>query len=266
MLSSADIPSLSRGNPQPSWATKISPEQEPRSSAGPDDRHHNAHHLAPSGIEPTGTTKARTLSVSPFGVVLKYMRPLFKTRLLRIRKNILPCSVSASAPRHSLRKVSRCGDGMSFLRRSHLRHAARTVSASWASSQSTMCIGASFTTCTLASWLKCSCSSKSSSLALASPLSATPTIAPSRRDWMVSQLWLTGTRLNTSVAPLSVPFWYSQLKLKRSQCTDPLMSCGVQIGRCQHVGRTTNGEYARYSLKCSVILHFSVRNSSLELW
>ena len=155
--------------------------------------------------------KARTPSVSPFGVVLTYMRPLFKIRLLWIQKNILPCSVSASTPRHSLRKVYCCGSGMSFLRRSHLRHAARAASASWASPQSTMCIGSSFVTYTLASWLKYSCSSKSSSLALASLQLAAQTIIHSRRDWMVSRLWLMGTRLNTTVAPLSVPFWFSNL-------------------------------------------------------
>ena len=99
-------------------------------------------------------TKARTPSVLPFGVVLIYIRPLFKMRLLQIWKNILPCSVSASALRHSLRKVSHHGSGVSFLRQSHLQHAARAASASWASSQSTMCIGSSFAACTLASWLK----------------------------------------------------------------------------------------------------------------
>ena len=103
---------------------------------------------------PTGMTKARTPSVSPLGVVLMYTRPLFKMRLLQIRKNTLPCSVSASAPRHSLRRVSRHGSSMSFLRWSHLQHVAKAASASWASSQSTMCIGPSFIACTLASWLK----------------------------------------------------------------------------------------------------------------
>ena len=151
--------------------------------------------------------KGRTPSVLPFGVVLMYMRPLYRMRLLRIWKNILPCSVSASALRHSLRKVSHCGSGMSFLRWSYLQHAARVASASWASSQSTMCIGSSFATCVFASWLKSSCSSKSSSLALASLQSAAPTITPSRRDWTVSQLWLMGTWLNTSAAPLLAPFW-----------------------------------------------------------
>ena len=84
-------------------------------------------------------------SVSPFGVVFMYMRPLLRTRLLQIWKNILPCSISASAPRHSLRRVSHRGSGVSFLRLSHLRHTARAVSASWASPQSMMCIGSSFT-------------------------------------------------------------------------------------------------------------------------
>ena len=153
----------------------------------------------------------RTPSVLPFRVVLTYMSPLFKTRLLWIRENILPCSVPASTPRHSLRKASRLGSGVSFLRQSHLWHAAKAVSASWAFSQSTMCIGASFTTCTLASQLKCSCSSKSSSLTLTSLQLAAPTITPSRRDWMVSRLWLMGTQLNASVVPLSAPFWYSNL-------------------------------------------------------
>ena len=36
--------------------------------------------------------------------------------------------------------------------------------------------------------------------------SAAPTIAPSRRDWMISQLWLMETQLNASVVPLSAPF------------------------------------------------------------
>ena len=144
-----------------------------------------------------------------FWGVLMYMRPLFKMRLLRIWKSILPCSISASTPRHSLRKVSHCGSSMSFLRQSHLQHVARVASASWASPQSMMYIGSSFVACTLASWLKRSCSSKGSSLAFASPWSVALTITPSRRDWMVSQLWLMGTWLNTSAAPLLVPFCYS---------------------------------------------------------
>ena len=151
----------------------------------------------------------RTPSVLPLGVVLTYMRPLFKMRLLQIRKNIFPCSVSASAPRHSLSRVSHLRNGVSFLRQSHLWHVAKAASTSWASSQSMMCIGASFTTCTLAFWLRCSCSHKSSSLALASSLLAAPTIAPLRRDQTVSWLWLIGTQLNVSVAPLLAPSWYS---------------------------------------------------------
>ena len=134
------------------------------------------------------------------------MSPLFKTRLLQIWKNTLPCSVPASGPRHSLRKASRLGSGVSFLRQSHLWHVAKVISASWASSQSTMCIGASFAACTFVSWLRCSCSSKSSSCTLISPRLAALTIAPSKRDWTVSWLWLMGTQLNTSVAPLLVPF------------------------------------------------------------
>ena len=147
----------------------------------------------------------RTPSVLPFRVVLMYRRPLFKTRLLWIRKNILPCSVSTSTPSHSLKKASRFGSGVSFLRWSHLRHVAKTVSASWASSQSAMCIGASFTAWTLTSWLKHSCSSRSSLLTLISPWSAAPTTAPSKRDWTVFWLWLMGTQLNASVAPLLAP-------------------------------------------------------------
>ena len=91
----------------------------------------------------------------------------------------------------------------------HLRHAARVASASWACSQSTTCISSSFATWTRASQLRCSCSSRSPSLVSASPLSDASTIAPSSRDWMVCRLWLMGTRLSTSAAPVSAPFWYS---------------------------------------------------------
>ena len=56
----------------------------------------------------------------------------------------LPCSVSASAPRHSLRRVSCWSGSMPFLSQSHLQHLARATSAAWACSQSTMCIGSSF--------------------------------------------------------------------------------------------------------------------------
>ena len=156
-----------------------------------------------------GTTNANTPSVSPFGVVLTYIRPLLKMRLLQMRKNILPCSVSASAPRHSLRRVSHLDGGIPFLRRSHLWHAARATSTSWACSQSTICISSSFTTRTHASWLRCSCSSKSPSLASASPLLDAPMITPSSRDWTFCWLWLMGTQLSESTAPLLVPFWYS---------------------------------------------------------
>ena len=58
-----------------------------------------------------------------------------------------------------------------------------------------MCMGSSFVACTLASWLKCSCSSKSYSLALASLWSVALTIAPSRKGWTVSRLWLLGCKL-----------------------------------------------------------------------
>ena len=64
---------------------------------------------------------------------------LFKTRLLR-----MPCSVSASAPRHSSRRVSHLDGGIPFLRQRQLRHAARATSASCACSQSTTCISSSF--------------------------------------------------------------------------------------------------------------------------
>ena len=94
------------------------------------------HHAALA----TGMTKANTPSVSPFGVVLMYIKPLLRTRLLQMRKNILPCSISASASRHSLRRVSHLDGGIPFLRQSHLWLAARATSASWACSQSTMCI------------------------------------------------------------------------------------------------------------------------------
>ena len=92
----------------------------------------------------TGMTKVNTPLVSPFRVMLMYIRPLFKMRLLWMQKNILPCFVSASAPRHSLRRMSYLGGGIPFLRQSHLRHAARVTSASWACSQSTTCISSSF--------------------------------------------------------------------------------------------------------------------------
>ena len=91
-----------------------------------------------------GMTKASTPSVSPFRVVLMYIRPLFWMRLSRIQKNILPCSVSASAPRYSFSRVSCLGGSIPFLRQSHLRHLARATSTSWACSQSTMCISSSF--------------------------------------------------------------------------------------------------------------------------
>ena len=120
-----------------------------------------------------------------------------------MQKNTLLRSVSA------LRKVSHWGSGVSFLRQSHLQHAAKVLSPSWASPQSMVYMGASLAACILASWLRHLCSLRSSSLALASPLSANPTITPSRKDWMVSWLWLMGTLLNVSAAPLSAPFWCS---------------------------------------------------------
>ena len=63
---------------------------------------------------------------------------------MRMQKNILPCSISASAPRHSLKRVSRLDGSMPFLRWSHLWHAARVTSTSWACSQSTTFISSSF--------------------------------------------------------------------------------------------------------------------------
>ena len=94
----------------------------------------------------SGDDKGQHSLCLAFGVVLTYIRPLFKMRLLWMRKNILPFSVSASAPRHSLRRVSHLDGGTPFLRQSHLWHVARVTSTSWACSQSTTCISPSFAT------------------------------------------------------------------------------------------------------------------------
>ena len=63
-----------------------------------------------------GDDRASTPSVLPLGVIFMYITPLFRMRLLWIWKNILPCSISASAPRHSLRRAFRLGGSMPFLR------------------------------------------------------------------------------------------------------------------------------------------------------
>ena len=162
------------------------------------------------------------------------MRPLFRMRLLQMWNSVLPCSVLASIPRHFLRRVSHFGRAMSFLMQSHLQQMVKAVSTSWASAQSTMCMGASFAACTLASQLRCLCSSRSSSLTLTSPLLAAHTIAPSRRDWMVSQLWLMGIWLKASA--MFGPLLILKVELKRGQCTNPIMSSCIQIRHHEHIG------------------------------
>ena len=133
-------------------------------------------------------------------------------------------------------------------------------------------MGANFAACTRASFSKCTCSHNSSSLASTSLQSTVPTMAPSIREQTILQLWLIGTQLRASATLLSAPFWYSNANSKEANVATHLCPVASRLG----VVRTyvygllsvlaTKGVYARYSLKCSVTLHFRPRNSSLELW
>ena len=157
---------------------------------------------------PTGMTKARTPSVLPFRVVLMYMRPLFKTRLADTEEHLALFHLSLCSKVllekgvppwkwHVLPETEplvACGQGSICL---------LGLPPVYDEHRFKLC---HLYPCLLAQMLMLF---KSSSLALASLWLVAPTIAPSRRDWMVSQLWLMGTRLNASAAPLLVPFWYS---------------------------------------------------------
>ena len=106
------------------------------------------------------------------------------------------------------------------------------VSASWASPQSTTCIGTNFVACTHASFSRCTCSHSNSSLASASPHSAAPTMAPSIRDQTISQLWQMGTQLSHPIVHLLLIL---QSEVKGGQCTYPPMPCGIKVGSCKDV-------------------------------
>ena len=124
--------------------------------------------------------------------------------------------------------------------------------------------------CTLFS--RCTCSHRSSSPASASPLLSAPIRATSNRDLTILPLQWMGPRLRASAAPLSAPFWYTKVNAKEASVPTHLCPVASRLGVVRIYVRgllsmqTTNGAYAKYSLKCSVMLHFSVRNSSFELW
>ena len=61
--------------------------------------------------------------------------------------------------------------------------------------------------------LRQSCSTLRGRLMRTSPLSVVPVTTPSRSDHTVFLSYLTGTLLSASVAALSDPFWYSNVKL-----------------------------------------------------
>ena len=80
-----------------------------------------------------------------------------------------------------------------------------------------------------------------------------------------------GTLLRASAAPFSDPFWYS--RVKSYEASIPTHRCPVasRLGIViMYVSGllsicTVKGPYAKYSLKCLVMLHLKARNSSLEL-
>ena len=153
-----------------------------------------------------GTRNAKIPSASPSGMVLMYSNPLLMTRPLHTWKSTCPSSVFVLSPRYFLNNASLFGNGVSLQVQSHLLQATSMGSTSWASPQSTICIGAILVAWTNALFPRHSCLPRSFSLTSASPLSTAPTIVPSNRDQTVSWLWQMVTQLKASAAPLSAPF------------------------------------------------------------
>ena len=107
-------------------------------------------------------------------MVLAYSSPLLRTRLLCAQKRVCPSSVSMLSPKFFFNNASLFRNGVSLQVWSYFLQAAKTASASWASPQSTMCMGANFAALTCSSFSRCTCSHRSSLLASATPLSVAP--------------------------------------------------------------------------------------------
>ena len=150
-----------------------------------------------------GTTNAATLSASPLGVMFKYSKSLSSVRLFHTLKSTRP-SPSMCCPSNSQSKVSLFGDGTSLHILSHFLQAASRRSESCDSTQSTMCIGASFVAWRHASSLSHSCSFLKASLAWALHLLKAPITAPSIRDsWSYGHVeWGCGSRHRPLHSPI----------------------------------------------------------------
>ena len=220
-----------------------------------------------------GTTKANNPSVLPLGVMFTYSIPFFMVKLFLTQNSALPSSESECSPMHVLSKVSLFWRGTSFLVLIHLQQVANSTSSPCASSQLVMCMGANLRAWTCWFFIQASCSTLKGQLMRTSPLSVVLVTAPSRSDHTVSLSCLTGTRLSAFVSCSIIwSFLIFQCEFIGCKCSYPTVSCHIQIWCCQHICQwivvCTYCErgVARYSLKCSVTLHFNARNSSLELW
>ena len=170
---------------------------------------------------------------------------------------------------HSLRSVLRSAF---FLEPNHCRTVSNSGSSFWAAAQLVTCI--STTACLAVTHISCS---KSWLFLMMAGLSLSahwdmPMATPSKTACMASGGRRVVTRLIASATAWSHPFWYSCQKSYLAKALTqrcPVASrLGVDIMYVKGLLSllTRKGWYSRYSLKCSVMAHFSAKNSSFVEW
>ena len=174
---------------------------------------------------------------------------------------IQPSLLEACSSRSVLRSVF-------FWAPNQFNMAFRTRSSFWAVVQPVICISTCthpVATCTSFSTLW----SPSTTEGLwPSVLWAIPRVTPSRMDCTASGSRQVVIWLRASATILSHPFWYSNWKLNLTRAPThqwPLASkLGVVLIYVKGLLSvlTKKGQYSNYSLKCSMMAHFSTRNDS----
>ena len=208
-----------------------------------------------------GTTKSRKSSVSPLGIEHRYKAPWWIVKFGKFCKISLPSLLEVCSARSVLRFVCFCA----FSQSNTMANIGFSV---WASAKLVTCISTNgwppvtHTSCSK-HWSP-STMARSWILAWCAILKVTP-FTVSESSWVVTQL-------STSSTILSCPFWYYNLKLNHTRAPTywwPMTSrLGIDIMYVSGLlsVHTTNDWQGRYSLKCSVTVHFNARNSCLVEW
>ena len=178
---------------------------------------------------------------------------------------IWPSSLEACSPRSVLRSVF-------FLASNQHNTASSLGSSLWAAAQLVTCILTR--THPAATHTSFSIFWSPSTMAGTSPsaLWVAPKVTPSRTDCTASGPRWVVIQLSTSATVLSHPFWYCNQKLNLTRAPTHQWPVASKLGVVIIYIRgllsvlTKKGWYNKYSLKWSVMAHFSARNSSLVEW